>query len=316
MTRKLLVCVFSAALASGCVVGDIEGTESGDEIAESGDDITNPTLQGGGPLTLVSLGASTSVGVTFDPGVLGLPGSAVIADNAVFPRIVRDVERLAGITVNYRSFAKPGATSSEVLNQQLPRARRALQSSRRVVVAVEAGGNDLRAFQVQNADVCLSSAPADQLACLNRLDRALADIRRNVDQIIRGIRSVNPRAFIVLQTQYSALYDTRPDGVDCAPASLIGLGDIALEGRTANGDPVQGLNPRLRAFTSRRGVRVADVAARLYGSGRFDDPSILGRDCTHLAGRRDAIPALGLAADTRGAGYNQLYQAYRAAVTQ
>lgn|GEM_PF-3465841 len=320
MTRFsfLLPLLWTALSIGGTGCGFINGTDASLDDSQSarwGDDDDDDSDSD--ELTLVSLGASTSFGVTFDPGLLGAPDDAVIADNAHIPRLVRvaarayDVDREDVVALN---LSVPGATSGQVRRDQLPAALEAIRNAEgRVVVTIEGGGNDLRQFQVESIDLCLDPSPASQQQCVQKLGATLFQINSNLAVIADEILRVAPRARLIFQTQYNSTYDVLPNGAPCASPELQQIADFAFEANQANGDPIQGLNTLIRQLAQSRGAGVADIAGYLYSSGHVTNPDFYGGDCTHLQGERPALPAFGLAADRSGIGYEALFRSYAAA---
>ncbi|RMH39192.1 MAG: SGNH/GDSL hydrolase family protein, partial [Deltaproteobacteria bacterium] len=269
-------------------------------------------------LLLVSLGASISFGYTLDPGLLGLPNEPILADNHHIPRLADLLEDVFGIEVDEYNLSVPGATSGEIAADQLPDALEEIaRYEHGAVITVEAGGNDLRAFQAQYLPYCTSTDPADLGVCFYQLNVTLTGVEDNLRTILGSLREVAPDAPILVQTQYNPLYGQLPDGTPCAPASLAAFADAVLEGDPAtNGAPVLGMNPRIRQIAAEYGAEVADVAGLLYTTGQYDNPIYYSSDCTHPAGTRDAVAYLGLPEDEVGAGFEAHFGAFAFALAK
>lgn len=260
---------------------------------------------------MVNLGASTTYGYTFDSSLLGMPFGYYLAENHHIPLFAQFLKFYFGVRdVIVHNLAIPGKTSAEVLSEQVPQALDILPPSRlhKVVFTVEGGGNDLRHFQVANWGYCTSPEPMDQYMCLVNLNAALDEIEDNIWAIVSTLQEAAPEAIIIIQTQYNSLYDVLPNGQPCADAGMLMLADLAFEGNPAYGHPVKGMNVRIREIAAELGVKVADIAGFLYTAPGelYKNPDFFGGDCTHLAGRWDGIPAIGMPGDDIGLGYSAL----------
>ena len=264
---------------------------------------------------MVNLGASTTYGYTFDSSLLGLPFGYYLTKNHHIPLFAQFLKFYFGVKdVIVHNFAIPGKTSAEVLSEQVPQALAVLLPNRlhKVVFTVEGGGNDLRHFQVANMAYCTSADPMDQYMCLVNLNAALDEIEDNLWAIVSTLQEAAPDAVIILQTQYNSLYDVLPNGQPCADAGMLMLADLAFEGNPAYGHPVKGMNVRIREIAAELGVKVGDIAGFLYTAPGelYKNPDFFGGDCTHLAGRWDGIPAIGLPGDGIGLGYSALLASF------
>ena len=264
---------------------------------------------------MVSLGASTTYGYTFDSSLLGLPFGYLLADNHHIPALAEYLKTYFGVrdVIDY-NLSYPGKTSAEVLDEQVPEALALIPHRRlhHVVFTVEGGGNDLRHFQVANWAACTSAAPMDQYTCIVNLNATLDAIEDNLVAVVSSLQEAAPDAIVILQTQYNSLYGTLPNGAACADAGMRMLADLAFEGNPALGHPVKGLNVRIRELAAELGASVGDLAGYLYTApgDLYLNPAFFGGDCTHLSGARDGIDAIGMPADTLGLGYQALLGAF------
>jgi lysophospholipase L1-like esterase len=94
--------------------------------------------------------------------------------------------------VALHNVAISGATTQDVLDDQLGRALVAIEAGRVAFVTISAGGNDLAAL-IPNA-ACVEDPPP--AAC--PLDDSLARVETNLEQIVEYIRDANTRVPIVL----------------------------------------------------------------------------------------------------------------------
>ncbi|MBW2736232.1 MAG: SGNH/GDSL hydrolase family protein [Deltaproteobacteria bacterium] len=263
---------------------------------------------------LMSLGASTSAGYTFDPTLLGIEAPPVYANNHHIDPLAALVAGETGSEVDVYNLAVPGSTTTDVLNEQLPSALEEIGRYRRgAVVTVEGGGNDLRAFQVAYIEYCLNPDPAAQYVCGTQLTATLTQVENNLRTIIAALQDAAPDATIILQTQYNSFYGVLPNGAPCVDPPLLAIADAALEGNPEdNGAPFLGLNPRIRTIAAEYGVKVADISGmlRIMPGEQYKDPSYFSNDCTHLAGTRGSVAYLGMPADEVGAGYKLLLDTF------
>jgi len=259
---------------------------------------------------MVSMGASTSEGYTFDSSLLGLPFGHFYAENHHIPLLAEYLKTFFGVhDVILHNYAVAGKTSDEVLAEQLPQALAVIPNQNRdMVFTVEGGGNDLRHFLSSFMAECSSSDPMDQYVCLINLNATLDSIEGNLYEIVSQILAAAPEAEVIMQTQYNSFYGTLPNGQACADASTLMLADMALEGNPEYGHPLKGLNVRIREIAAELGVKVGDIAGYLYTSPGelYKNPAFFGGDCTHLSGVWDGIPAAGIPANELGLGYQAI----------
>ncbi len=313
LTSTLMVVVATAMF--GCVA---------DDSTDGQYNVKGPQLNEN-EMLVVNLGASITNGYTFDPTLLGIPLDPVWADNAWAPRFTATIGQAMGTEVDSYDLSVPGATSTEILNQQLPDALEEIpRYARGAVITIEAGGNDLRAFVADDAvmEACmLGNYPV----CFGTLEATLTTIDANLRSMLAQLREVAPYAPIIVMTQYDPMWGTAPTGQNCAVAKvgeaaapqLLQLAEAAFEGipgPNGNGSPVLGMNWRIRAAAADYGAAVADISGYLHGadgtSTEFMNPIYYSADCTHPSGTRAALPYVGLPADTIGAGEEALYNVF------
>lgn len=307
-----VVALLLTVTITGCV-GQIDGDGTGGAAPADTSAVDYHRQQ---PVSLVALGASTTAGYTFDPSLLGLPGDPVYAENPPIPFVELVLELFRRTEVDTVNLAVPGSTSSQILADQLPSAVAALSSGGPAVITVEAGGNDLRAFQVEYGPYCTSSSPDYDLnRCGYGLATTLTTIANNLSTILGTLRAVAPDATIIVSTQYNSLAGNTAYGTPCADPETLQLANLALEGDgSAASMGITGLNPIIRAIAANPAIdaTVADIA----GATASGDPRYFSGDCTHLTGRRDAIDieagaySVHLDPDYWGLGYTTLGATY------
>lgn len=297
-------------MSVGCV-GMIEGDEP-DSLEHRRSGTRSGKWQGEGrfnhDILIVTLGASISAGYTFDASLVGVEGvEPVYSQNHHIPRLEGLLEDVTGLRAKLKSYAVPGATSGEILADQVPRAIEVISAylasdnPPQVIITVEAGGNDLRDFQAEYVFTGICSQP-DPTPCLQGLGATLQEMGNNVGTILGTLRGYFPDAKIVIQTQYNPLYGNNPLGEPCAPPEIIQLADVAFENNPALEGHLPyfpGMNPIIRDLAATFGADVADVGGYLYMQG--NPAAAFGADCTHPAGVQDGIPGL-LAPDAVGLG--------------
>jgi lysophospholipase L1-like esterase len=213
----------------------------------------------------VVVGDSIECSVVFDPGVpqFGVGYVQPFHDY---------VETELGSTLDLVNLCKIGATSREVVTEQLIDA--AFEARARDVVVVTVGGvggNNLRRFIVSPEGRTCSVLGFD--TCINRLDALLNEIEQNIRLTLQTLRKeVGDENAIVVRTQYNSLRGTSIFGTPCAPPELVGLGDVALEG----GGLLEGLNQRIRRIAAEFDAGVADIFFPFAA-----DPSLISGDCIH-----------------------------------
>jgi len=92
----------------------------------------------------------------------------------------------------FTQLAKAGATTTDVIDHQLPAAIDAISRGNVALITVSAGGNDLAALVPNPACV------QDPLPPSCPLDSALAGVERNLDRIVGRLRAADATAPIVL----------------------------------------------------------------------------------------------------------------------
>jgi lysophospholipase L1-like esterase len=146
--------------------------------------------------------------------------------------------------VSLHNVAASGATTQDVLDDQLARALVAIEAGRVAFVTISAGGNDLAAL-IPNA-ACVEDRPP--AAC--PLDDSLARVEANLEQIVRYIRDADTRVPIVLLAYPNLFSGTGHTWEAPAGRVLPRLGDV------------------MRAVATRfGGVAVADPAPAFEGNG-------------------------------------------------
>ena len=227
----------------------------------------------GGPLYL-ALGDSVAAGVgAGDPdedGYVPQLRDRLLTGLECWPL---DVLRCYGLRVY--NLAEPGATTDDVLADQLPQATALLtgrNDDRRPfndvqVVTLTIGGNDVFGPVV---GACRDGVDEN---CAAAVESSLLRVATNLPVILRGLRSAaGPDTTIAVMTYYNPL------GA-CELSGLAGLAEVVLEGGTAgeNGPTVPlGLNDLIRRSAASAGAVVADT----YGELGADD-FVGGQDCLH-----------------------------------
>jgi len=129
-----------------------------------------------------------------DPDIYVSIGDSIAADSGAsdaqttsFPALLAAREE-----VSLHNVAVAGATTQDVLSDQLGRALVSIQTGRVAFVTISVGGNDLAAL-IPNA-ACVE----DPLPESCPLDQTLARVETNLDQIVEYVRDANRRIPIVL----------------------------------------------------------------------------------------------------------------------
>lgn len=251
-------------------------------------------------ILLVSLGASTTNGVAFDIGQ-----GKYLAANAHIPAFAGFLSQATGSEIDVYNLSVPGQTSSDILATQLESALEEIpRYTKGVVVTLEAGGNDLRAFALTDAGLayCQPASPAyDQNTCMALLAGVLATAQDNIATMLTALRQVAPTAPVIIMTQYNPYFRT-----GCAQGGFEWVAQAALETEGF------GLNTRLRALAAAFDAQVADINGYLWLSGQHANDAMFSYDCTHLAGVWDGIEGA-VAGDDVGLGYQALLGTFVAA---
>jgi lysophospholipase L1-like esterase len=127
-------------------------------------------------------------------GVYLSVGDSIAAGNgssdpntASFPALVAEARGLA-----LENLAVPGATTSDVIDEQLPQVESAIAGREVALITVSAGGNDLAAL-IPNA-----SCVEDPLPRACPLNDALASVEARLSSIVSTLRGAYPDAPLVL----------------------------------------------------------------------------------------------------------------------
>ncbi|MBT8493592.1 MAG: hypothetical protein KJO07_11080 [Deltaproteobacteria bacterium] len=252
--KSLLALTASLSLATACVV----------EEDLTSDDISSLQQEGrtGKASGYVSLGASITFGVGATNFVGHTDGFAEYLELAVFEN-----------DTDFANLAVPGATSGEVLLDQLDPAIPFVATHKKdgLVVSVAGGGNDLLRF-LNSPDFAICFQP-DPTACFLTIGGILAEVDANLDAVVAKLRKTGgDDATIILRTQYNSF---RRTGCDQTGGTIAALGDAALEGFP--GTPLVGLNNVIRGVAARHDALVAEV----FLPFAFNPDAFVGPDCVH-----------------------------------
>lgn len=213
----------------------------------------------------VVVGDSIECSVVFDPGVPQI-GLGYVQPFHEY------VESQLGLDLDLVNLCEIGATSREVVTEQLIDA--AFEARARDVVVVTVGGiggNNLRRFIVSPQGRTCTVLGFN--TCLNRLNALLNEIEQNIRLTLQTLRkAVGDENAIIIRTQYNALRGTSVLNTPCAPPELIALADVAFEG----GGLLEGLNQRIRRLAADFDAGVADIFLPF-----FLNPGLISGDCIH-----------------------------------
>jgi lysophospholipase L1-like esterase len=225
--QSLLALTAALSLSTACVV------EEDDQLSSIEQESVNPKASG-----YVSLGASITFGVGATNFVGHTDGFAEYLELAVF-----------GNETDFVNLAVPGATSGEVLLDQLEPAIPFVATHKQdgLVVSVAGGGNDLLQF-LNSPDFAICFQP-DPTACFLTLGGILAQVDANLDAVVSKLREVG--------------------------GTVATLGNAALEG--IPGTPLVGLNNVIRGVAARHGALVAEVFLPFASN----PDAFVGPDCVH-----------------------------------
>ncbi len=164
----------------------------------------------------------------------------------------------------------PGATTRDILQQEVASALAAIATHSPVVVSWGGGGNDLLDFITSpQAATCMRG----NASCLTRLNALLNEAQQTIDLTVRALwEAAGPGATILLRTQYNPLLKT-----GCDPSgALATLAAVVLEG----GPPpflTRGLNDRIRDIAAKYDTRVIEI----YQVFAANADTYLAADCVH-----------------------------------
>ena len=220
----------------------------------------SPSLSAQGPGgTHLALGDSVAAGVGADDP----------ATSGYVPVLAR---RLAGrpacaaepaaCRLGVADLAVPGATTSSVLREQLPRALELLGSGSDVrLVTVTVGGNDVFVPVVR---ACARSVQDPE--CPRAVRASLALVDEGLDELLGRLAAAAAGTPVAVMTYYDPL-------PACRLAPLSPLAQQVLEGTAGE----QGLNDVLRARAAEHGAVVVETGERLTPPDDF----VGGLDCLH-----------------------------------
>ena len=277
LIRTALVPLLASSLTVGCAV-DSEPVE---DSAETG--VANAKAQ---KLPgYLAVGASITYGV----GASAAPGHVTQFKNWL-------EDAYFGGPIDHLNLAVPGATSQQILDDQVGRGVgfEAAHLNRGNVVSIASGGNDLLAFI--NSPAFYPCATGDQATCQANLGAVLQTYAANLDETFRQLTLLADDDTIVMaRTQYLGFLDpgcTTTGGIDkdgnvwIGPEqvqAIIPLAFLALEGSVTDpsqADPFPGLNDIMRATAARYGATVVDVFFPFYAMQQQGADLII-RDCVH-----------------------------------
>jgi lysophospholipase L1-like esterase len=167
-----------------------------------------------------------------------------------------------GCPVSVRNLAVPGATTSTLLRDQLPRALPLLRDGGVRTVTVTVGGNDVF-VPVLRACAQEPQSPT----CTQAVRTAIGEVDRGVGRLLVELTdAAGPATTVAVMTYYDPLSA-------CRLAPLQPLAQLVLEGRPGE----DGLNDVLRARAAEHGAVVVETGGRLAAPQDF----VGGLDCLH-----------------------------------
>ena len=195
-----------------------------------------------------------------------------------------------GCRLELRNIASGGATTTTLIDEQLPVAERLLTSRNSNpmpvddvrLVTIDIGGND-----VLSGPVIAACSGGLTPQCLSMIAAQLATVDENYDEILSRLRAAaGPDTTIAVMTYYNPLQA-------CFLSEFVPLADLVLEGA---GPTSPGLNDIIRAQAAAHGAVVAET-------GPVIGPNDLvgGRDCLHPdnSGHQDIADAFAAVIDTK-----------------
>jgi len=176
----------------------------------------------------------------------------------------------------------PGATTKDILHNELLPAITAIQTHDPIVVSWGGGGNNLLDFiESPQAAACLQVP-----SCLSRINALLDEAQQDIDLTIKTLRFFASNRPILMRTQYNALQRT-----GCATPDRVALADAALQGIGVPGTLLDnnGLNQRIGAVAAKYAATVVDV----FPPFAANPNGLVAADCEHpnaARPRRDSGP--------------------------
>ncbi len=218
------------------------------------------------------------------PAIAGSAGYVVLGDSieyglgasnrtvtAYVPMFFAYLESAVFVTpADLTNLGTPGATTKDILQNELLPAIAAIQTHSPVVVSWGGGGNDLLDFiESPQAHACLQVP-----SCLSRLNALLDEAQQNIDLTIKALRFFAGDSPILMRTQYNSLRRT-----GCATPDRVALADAAIEGIVpgtllAN----NGLNDRIRAVAVKYGAIVVEGIFEQFAA---NPDGLVAADCIH-----------------------------------
>jgi len=173
-------------------------------------------------------------------------------------------------SADLHNFSVPGATTSEIMRDQLAAGVSAVESHS-PVVSWGGGGNDLLNFiNSPQAATCLMG----ETSCVARLNALLNNIENVLDLMVRRIRAAGPSTPILLRTQYNPLLKSSCGGAD---DSLAQLANLVLEGSSDVPFLSRGLNDRIRDVAGRYNAKVIEI----FLVFAYQPDHYIAEDCIH-----------------------------------
>jgi lysophospholipase L1-like esterase len=218
------------------------------------------------PALYLALGDSVAAGVGAQPPSQGYV--SVLHDKLTAARHCGQGQAL-GCRIDLTNLAVPGATTSSLISDQLPKAEDLLQKRNHNqlpiddvrLITLDIGGNDL--FR----PITTACTDATSPTCLATIQSQLQQAAANYDIILSHLRAAaGPDTVIAVMTYYNPL-------PACDKASLAPLANIVLEG----GGPVpMGLNDIIRSAATTHDAVVVETAPVIQNTDLVG-----GTDCLH-----------------------------------
>jgi lysophospholipase L1-like esterase len=154
--------------------------------------------------------------------------------------------------IDLMSFAEGGATTQDLMDEQLPAALELLEANEVALVTVTIGGNDLNVIQDSPAAATCIADVSDP-AC--PVDDILVDVEANLDEILNALGAAGGAAVLVLQI-YPNLFSGTGHLLEPGAEAAFGLlNDVIIESAERNGF----LTADPRAAFEGRGNELTDI---------------------------------------------------------
>jgi lysophospholipase L1-like esterase len=174
--------------------------------------------------------------------------------------------------VEFHNYAAFGATTGDILRDQLAAGLSDIANFTPVVLSLGAGGNDLLNFITSAEAVTCTSLT---IQCVARFNALLDNVEALLDQMVRRLRAAaGPSTPILLRTEHNPFLR---DSCGGPTSGLAQLANLAIEGSDEVPLLTRGLNDRIRDVAAKYDAKVIEVFSIFAANAN----NLIADDCIH-----------------------------------